>query len=67
MPLKKQPFGLVPIPKKFTYPNPLKKTFFGKGWDYPILPSSPKKNPFEKKKERKFIMIFIIKSSSKLC
>jgi hypothetical protein len=48
---KKQPFGLVPILKKFTYPNPFKNTFFGKGWNYPILPSSPNKNTFEKKKK----------------
>jgi hypothetical protein len=47
--LKKQPFGLVPIPKKFTYPNPLKKTSFGKRWNYPIVPSSHNKNPFENK------------------
>jgi hypothetical protein len=36
--------------KKITYPNPLKKASFGKGWNYPILPSSPKKNPFGKEK-----------------
>jgi len=46
MPPKKQPFGLVPYPKKLTYPNPLRKSSFGKGWNYPILPSSPKINPF---------------------
>jgi hypothetical protein len=51
MPPKKQPFELVPIPKEFTYPNPLKKSSFGKGWNYPILLFSPKKNPFEKEKE----------------
>jgi hypothetical protein len=51
MPPKKQPFEFIPIPKKFTYPNPFKKTSFGKEWNYPILPSSPKKNPFEKEKK----------------
>jgi len=48
MPLKKQTFGLITIPKKFTSSNPLKKTFSGKGWNYLILPSSLNKNLFEK-------------------
>jgi hypothetical protein len=46
---KKQAFGLVPISKNFTYPNPL-KTSFGKGWNQPFIPSSPKKTLLEKKK-----------------
>jgi hypothetical protein len=48
---KKQPFELVPIPKKFTYPNPLKKSSFGKGWNYPILLSSTRITLLKKKKK----------------
>jgi hypothetical protein len=38
MPLKKQPFGLVPILKKITYPDPLKTPPLERGG---IIPSSP--------------------------
>ncbi len=42
MPLKKQPLGLVP--------RPTKNNSFVKGWNYPVLPSSPKKKTLLEKK-----------------
>jgi hypothetical protein len=52
MPPKKQPFGLVPIPKKIHLSQSLKeKPPLERGGITPILPSSQKKNPFEKEKE----------------
>jgi hypothetical protein len=51
MPPKKQTFGFVPIQKNIYLSQSLKKTSFEKGWNYPILPSSPKKYPFEKEKK----------------
>jgi hypothetical protein len=50
MPPKKQTFEISPHPKKNSpLPIPL-NIFFAKGWNYRILPSSPKNNPFEKGK-----------------
>jgi hypothetical protein len=46
MPPNKQTFGLVPIPLKNHLSQSLKKTSFGKGWNYPIFSSSPKNNIF---------------------
>jgi hypothetical protein len=37
-----------PIPRKFTFLNPAQKKSFEKGLNYPVLPSSPNKKPFEK-------------------
>jgi len=52
MPPKKQPFRLVLIPKKKHFsPNLTQNKSFGKWWNYLILPSSPKKNPFGKEKK----------------
>jgi hypothetical protein len=44
-------FWVSPIPKTIHLSQSFKKKSFGKGWNYPILPSSPKKIPFEKEKE----------------
>jgi hypothetical protein len=50
---KKQTLWVSPHPKNnFTSSNPLKKPLLERvGITHPILPSSPKKNPFEKKKK----------------
>jgi hypothetical protein len=51
MPPKKQPFGLVPIPKKFSYPNPLKETPFERGGITSSSPLHPKKPLLKKRKK----------------
>jgi hypothetical protein len=48
MPLKKQTFGR----KKFTSPQSPKKPSSQKGWNHPILPSSPKKKTLLEKKKK---------------
>jgi hypothetical protein len=52
MPLKKQTFVLVPIPKKIHLFQSVIKNLLWKGVELPH-PSSPKKNPFEKDFKKK--------------
>jgi len=54
VPPKKQAFGLVPIQKQITYPNPVQnKPPLVRGGIIPSSPpTSPKQNSFEEKKKK---------------
>jgi len=49
MPLKNQPLEIVPSTKQNHFSHSHPKISFESGWNYSILPSSPKNNAFEKK------------------
>jgi hypothetical protein len=64
---RNKPLGLIPIPKKFTSPNPLKKPPLGRGGIAPSSPSHPTKTLLEKKRKNSNPLFLFLKAPFITC